>query len=254
MTIDGLVVEDLTIRYGGRTAVDAVSLDAPVGRITGLIGPNGAGKTSTFNACSGLVPPAAGAVRLFGRDLTDASPSARARHGLGRTFQRTALFNSLSVRENVALGYEAGLAGRSPLRQIAGRRGDAREVDARVGSALERCGITDLGPRRCGDLSTGQRRLVELARVLAGDFRLLLLDEPSAGLDRDETSNFGAVLEDVVADEEVGILLVEHDMDLALSVCTYVFVLDFGRPLFEGTPAEVRSSPDVRSAYLGSVA
>jgi ABC-type branched-subunit amino acid transport system ATPase component len=251
---EGLVADRLVIRYGGRVAVDGVSLVAPTGRVTGLIGPNGAGKTSTFNACSGLVSLSGGSVRLFGEDVTELSAATRARRGLGRTFQRIALFDSLTVSENVALGREAALAGASPVRQVLGARGDREDVAGRAKSAMEACAIGHLARRQAGSLSTGQRRLVELARVLAGDFRILLLDEPSSGLDRAETLAFAGVLRSAVAERGMGILLVEHDMELALNICEHLYVLDFGKPLFEGSPDDVRASRLVRDAYLGSVA
>jgi ABC-type branched-subunit amino acid transport system ATPase component len=248
----GLQVEGITIRFGGLTAVDGVSLEAPLARITGLIGPNGAGKTTTFNACSGLVRPTAGRVRLHGEDVTDLPPQARAQRKLGRTFQRMELYDSLSVRSNVELGREAGLAGSQPLRHLRGRRGDRALVREVADRALETCGIADLADRRPADLSTGQRRLVELARCLAGDFDVLLLDEPSSGLDRRETERFGDVLLETVRERGVGILIVEHDMELVMRVCDYLYVIDFGKPVFDGTPQETAVSPVVRAAYLGS--
>jgi ABC-type branched-subunit amino acid transport system ATPase component len=248
----GLRVDNLTVRFGGLVAVDNMSLRAPVGHLTGLIGPNGAGKTTTFNAITGLNHPSSGKVRLFDHDVTRQSPQARAQHGLGRTFQRMELFDSLTVRENVALGKEAGLAGSNPLRHLRGSRSDARRVAEAVTHALDMVGIAELRDRRPADLSTGQRRLVELARVIAGDFKILLLDEPSSGLDKRETERFGEILRVLVEEQGVGILCVEHDMALVMSVCDYVYVLDFGKPIFEGTTAEIAASPIVRAAYLGS--
>ena len=248
---DGLVATDISIRFGGIQAVDGVSLTAPRNRITGLIGPNGAGKTTTFNICSGLLRPDAGQVAFNGHDVTRRSVHTRARLGLGRTFQRMQLFESLTVAENVALGREAGLAGASPLRHLAGRRGEEVLRAEAAEEALELCGIAALAGQRAGMLSTGQRRLVELARALAGDFTVFLLDEPSSGLDRSETDRFGALLQSVVATRGCGMLLVEHDMRLALTGCSYIYVLDFGRLIFEGPPDEVRRSPVVRAAYLG---
>ena len=250
----GLVVEEVSVRYGGHLALNKLSLTAPLGRITGLIGPNGAGKTTTFNACTGLLRPTTGAVHLFGEDVTASSPQHRAQRGMGRTFQRMELFDSLTVRANVALGREAGMAGSRPLRHLRPARGDSARVAEATDRALEICGITDLARRRPADLSTGQRRLVELARVIAGEFRLLLLDEPSSGLDRRETARFGEILEGLVSNGETGILLVEHDMSLVMKICGYIHVLDFGQPIFEGTSDEVRNSELVRSAYLGSEA
>jgi ABC-type branched-subunit amino acid transport system ATPase component len=250
----GLAVEGLTVRYGGAVAVDSLTLDAPLGVLTGLIGPNGAGKTTTFNACSGLLRPAGGRVRLFGHDVTDVSPPARARLGLGRTFQRMELFDSLTVGQNVRLGREAAMAGRNPVRQLWPRAGERETITDAVTEAVALCGLERVADRRAGSLSTGQRRLVELARVLAGDFRFLLLDEPSSGLDKAETEMFGRILRQVVAERGVGILLVEHDMDLVMRVCDHIFVLDFGHLLFDGTPDAVRRSDLVRAAYLGSEA
>ncbi len=248
----GLEVVDLSVRYGGNLALDRVSLTAPVGRLTGLIGPNGAGKTTTFNVCSGLLRPAAGRVIFRGEDVSGRSPAARARRGIGRTFQRMELFNSMTVAENVALGREAGLAGSNPFRQLIGTRRTAAAVRDAVDEALEVCGIVDLASQPAGSLSTGQRRSVELARAYAGDYRLLLLDEPSAGLDSSESEHFGTILVRMVHQRGLGILLVEHDMTLVMGVCEHLIVLDFGCLIFEGTPAETRLSPIVRAAYLGA--
>jgi ABC-type branched-subunit amino acid transport system ATPase component len=250
----GLEVNDLTVRYGGLVAVDAVSLQAPPGRLTALIGPNGAGKTSLFNACTGLLRPASGGVALWGDDVTGLPPARRARLGLGRTFQRMELFDSMTVRENVSLGFEAARAGGNPLRHVLAGRADRAAADAAVSQAMAVCEVSQLADRRAVDLSTGQRRLVELARVLAGDFRILLLDEPSSGLDASETAQFGWLLRRLIASRGVGVLLVEHDMDLVLDVADHVHVLDFGRHIFAGSPAEVRDSAEVRAAYLGEAA
>jgi len=250
----GLRIEDLTIRYGGNAAVSGFSLDAPLGRATGLIGPNGAGKTSTFNACSGLVPAAEGKITLFGEDITRLRPSARARRGLGRTFQRVELCEHLTVEENVALGPEALAAGGSVLGQLYGGRAARRAILEACDEALELCGLSDRRDRVVALLSTGERRLVELARTLATRFDLLLLDEPSSGLDSAETVDFGGILTKVLRERSVGILLVEHDMSLVRAVCQYVYVLDFGRPLCDGPTKQTLETDLVRNAYLGTVA
>ena len=249
----GLELAGVTVQFGGLIAVNDFSLSAPMGALTGLIGPNGAGKSTSFNVCSGLIRPTSGQVTLFGEDITNLSPQARAQRGLGRTFQRMALCESASVSENVELGREARAAGSSPLRQLWAPRAQRREGRDRALQALELCGIGALADYRPPDLSTGQRRLVELARAIAGDYPMLLLDEPSSGLDKGETERFGDILRSLVA-EGRGLLLVEHDMSLVMSVCDYLYVLDFGEPLFDGTPAEVMDSPLVRAAYLGSEA
>ena len=251
MTGDGLDVQDLTVTFGGLIAVSDLTLSAPTGKITGLIGPNGAGKTTTFNACTGLLQPSRGKVLLFGTDSTQLSPMARARRGLGRTFQRLELFDGLTTYENVSLGREAVLASRGALRHVLSSKRDQADIREATEDALERCGLTRVARRPAGQMPTGVRRLIELARVLAGGYRFLLLDEPSAGLDSSETRQFGSILRDEVA-RGTGILLVEHDMSLVANVCEYVYVLDFGRLIFEGTMAEVGTSDVVREAYLGS--
>jgi ABC-type branched-subunit amino acid transport system ATPase component/branched-subunit amino acid ABC-type transport system permease component len=247
----GLEVRGLQVRFGGVVAVDDLSLAAPTGRITGLIGPNGAGKTTTFNACSGLLRPSGGHVHMDGRDVSRRGPAARARRGLGRTFQKMELFDTLTVRENVAVGAEGTRAGGNPLAHLLSRPADRKAVRAATDRALALCELTHLADTAARNLSTGQRRLVELARCLAGPYRVLLLDEPSSGLDRVETGRFGEILRRVVTDRGVGILLVEHDMSLVLDVCDAVYVLDFGKLLFTGSPSDVVNSPIVQAAYLG---
>jgi ABC-type branched-subunit amino acid transport system ATPase component len=247
-----LAVERLTVRFGGLVAVSDVSLQAPRGRVTGLIGPNGAGKSTTFNAVSGLLRPSEGRVLLDGEDVTGTTASGRARRGLGRTFQKMELFESLSLRENVRMGREASMAGTRVARHLLATRAERQEADERADAALEVCGLTALSQRLPSELSTGQRRLVELARIIAGDFSVLLLDEPSSGLDKAETHRFGTILRELVEVRGVGILVVEHDMALVLRICDHVHVLDFGEQIFGGTPAELAESPVVRAAYLGS--
>jgi ABC-type branched-subunit amino acid transport system ATPase component len=247
----GLQTSALSVSYGGNVAVSDATLHAPLGRVTGLIGPNGAGKTTTFNACNGLIRPASGRVLLDGRDVTKMGTATRARLGMGRTFQQVQVCSGMTVRANVALGAEVSLIGRNPLRQFTGGRVQRRQVAQRTQQALEDCGIAHLAEVSASTLSTGQRRLLELARVLSGGYSMLLLDEPSSGLDEEETARFGEILMRVVEERGVGILLVEHDMTLVMAVCAYIYVLDFGSMIFEGTPAETRSSPGVRAAYLG---
>jgi ABC-type branched-subunit amino acid transport system ATPase component len=244
-------VRDLSVRFGGVHAVNSVGLTAPCGRITGLIGPNGAGKTTTFNACSGLVRPTSGRITLHDLDVTRESPPRRARRGLGRTFQRTELYNNLTVRQNVAMGREASMAGANPFRQVFSSRHSNKAIAAAVAEALELTGTARIADAQAGLLPIGQRRLVELARVLAGPFDMLLLDEPSSGLDGHETQAFGQVLRTVVRERGCGILLVEHDMTLVRDICDRVYVLEFGQLIFEGTAEEMQDSAPVRAAYLG---
>jgi ABC-type branched-subunit amino acid transport system ATPase component len=247
-----LIVEHATVRFGGLVAVSDVSLDGRAGTITGLIGPNGAGKTTTFNACTGVVSLASGHVRLGDFKLDHHSTSTRASHGLGRTFQRMELFDSMTVAENVALGPEAAFSARKPWGQLFSPPKQQREIRTRARAALQQCGIEGLVGQTAGDLSTGQRRLVELARAIASPFRFLLLDEPSSGLNPAETEHFGRILKDYVNRTGIGIVLVEHDMALVAAVCSHIYVLDFGKMIFSGTTDDVLKSEVVRASYLGS--
>jgi len=250
---EGIEVRNLSVQFGGVKAVNGVSLKAPAGVITGLVGPNGAGKTTIFNACTGLIRPNTGQVLLHGENINQSASAQRARLGLGRTFQRPELFNSLTVRQNVAMGREAPMAGRNPLAQILGSRRANRLIAAATDEALALTGAGRFADTQVGLLPTGQRRLVELARALAGPFNVLLLDEPSSGLDNHETEEFGSLLRTVVRERGYGILLVEHDMTLVREVCDHIYVLDFGSLIFEGTPEEMHESDEVRAAYLGYV-
>jgi ABC-type branched-subunit amino acid transport system ATPase component/branched-subunit amino acid ABC-type transport system permease component len=247
----GLEMAGIGVRFGGVDAVNGASLTVPAGQVTGLIGPNGAGKTTMFNACFGLVRTHSGTVRIGGREVSRKRPGARARAGLGRTFQDLRLFESLSVRDNVALGREGGLAGNNPLTHLVRKRSAARTIGAATQEALELCDLTELADKPVASLSTGQRRLVDLARCLAGTHEVLLLDEPSSGLDAHETERLGQVIRRVVDERGVGVLLVEHDLSLALAVCDEISVLEFGKMIFSGTPDEVMVSPLVKAAYLG---
>jgi ABC-type branched-subunit amino acid transport system ATPase component/branched-subunit amino acid ABC-type transport system permease component len=248
----GISVSSLRVQFGGLVAVNDLTLTAPLGHVTGLIGPNGAGKTSTFNACTGQVPIRHGVIEVDRHNVSALSSSARARRGLGRTFQHMELFEELSVRENVALGREGGLAGANPLRQFVATRKERVEINGAVQEALTACNLLPLADRSVSSLATGQRRLVELARCLAGKYSVLLLDEPSSGLDPQETQAFGEIIRDVVRTRGVGVLLVEHDMSLVNALCDSVYVLDFGELICSGVAADVMASPVVRKVYLGS--
>jgi len=235
-----LEVEDVVVRFGGVTAVDGASFAAEAGKVTGLIGPNGAGKTTCFNVINGLQRPTSGRVRFDGRDITRLPVHRRARRGMGRTFQRLEAFGSLSVRDNVRAALDIHRGVSAVLRSGAG------DVDA----LLERVGIADSAHERADSIPTGTARLLELARCLAGDPKLLLLDEPSSGQDESETDAFGELLRDLAA-EGRAVLMVEHDMDLVMTVCDTIHVLDFGSIIAQGTPAQIRSNPVVQQAYLG---
>jgi branched-chain amino acid transport system ATP-binding protein len=239
-----LEVAGVTVMFGGRKALDGVSLTAAPGEVTGLIGPNGAGKTTLFNVVTGLQAPQRGSVRLGGVDVTRTPPYRRARHGLARTFQRLELFGLLTVRENVelAVSVRRGRRGR-PGRHLRARRGAAEVLDL--------VGLADVGHVRADELPTGKARLVELARALATSPRVLLLDEPASGQDDGETEAFRDVLTAVAADG-IAVVLVEHDVQLVMRTCARVHVLDVGRVLAVGTPREIQSDKAVLDAYLGA--
>jgi branched-chain amino acid transport system ATP-binding protein len=240
----GLEIQNVSVRFGGLAALSEVSLSAAEGAITGLIGPNGAGKTTLFNVVTGMQRPNSGTVRLEGQDLRGLSSFRRARLGLGRTFQRLELFGTLTVAENV--GVAASIAQRGVVKA---RSKTIQDIRAAI---LDRVGLTAVANERADTLPTGTGRLVELARALATRPKVLLLDEPAAGQDTDETERFSEVLRDL-ANDGLAILLVEHDMELVMNVCHKVVVLDYGRVICTGTPAEVRADPGVQAAYLGTV-
>jgi ABC-type branched-subunit amino acid transport system ATPase component len=254
---DGLTASDVTVNFGGLVALDGVTIDAPPERITGLIGPNGAGKTTMFNVCCGFHRANAGRIVLAGEDVTKTSPEHRARLGLGRTFQRMELFWSMTVRENVELAAESLHVRDDPLTQlgiVGGGRRVSTTVADRAQELMEFVGLEGVSDRPASEISTGQGRLVELARALARQPRVLLLDEPSSGLDPRESAAFGELLTKMVAERGCAVLMVEHDMSLVLNICDWIHVLDFGSLLMEGTPADVRASDAVREAYLGQAA
>ena len=235
-----LRVEDVTVRFGGVTAVNGASYEAEAGTITGLIGPNGAGKTTCFNVITGLQRPTSGAVHFDDHEITGYSVNRRARHGIGRTFQRLEAFGSLSVRDNVRVALDIHH----------GWRHWRRSTNAAADDLLERVGIASHAFDRADSIPTGTARLLEVARALACEPRLLLLDEPSSGLDETETDTFGQLLLDL-AREGVGILMVEHDMDLVMRVCSTINVIAFGTIIAFGRPEEIRQNPHVQKAYLG---
>jgi branched-chain amino acid transport system ATP-binding protein len=242
-----LEISGVTVNFGGLAALSDVSLDVAEGSITGLIGPNGAGKTTLFDVITGMRRPNRGDVAFNGRDLRGVSPYRRARLGLGRTFQRLELFGTLTVRENVRV---AASVGRSGTRWWPGGRHES--VDELTEQLLRKVHLHDVADARADTLPTGTGRLVELARALAIHPTTLLLDEPASGQNPEETNRFGAILRALTADG-LAILLVEHDMELVMSVCDTVYVLVQGTILCSGTPGEVQRNPEVAEAYLGSL-
>ena len=246
-----LAVRDLTVRFGGVTALDGVSFSVPEGQVCGLIGPNGAGKTTLFDCVSRLTRPRSGSIAVAGRDVTPLGPHQVAALGVARTFQHLGLVPTLSVRDNVMLGtHPSGPPGflSSALRLPALRSRD-RDAAERTDAVLDRLGLGAIAAHPATGLPYGTLKRVELARALAGRPALLMLDEPAGGLSSAEVDELAALIEDVRTG--LSVLLVEHHMGMVMRLSDTVVVLDFGRVLATGTPDEVRADPRVVEAYLG---
>ena len=245
---------DVTVRFGGVVAVDSVSLTIPSASIVGLVGPNGAGKSTLFSVLSGLRRPNAGKVEFDGKDITGTSAQHRARAGLARTFQHPEVFGGLTVREHVMLAHRVSTRrSRVWSDMVTGRgfRRSGQEERERVNSLLAALSLTSVAEQPVAALSLGMTRLVEIARALAANPTVLLLDEPSSGLDAQETAQVTEIFRLAVERRGVSLLLVEHDMSMVLGLCDYVNVLDFGVRIASGTPDQIRTDPVVRAAYLG---
>jgi branched-chain amino acid transport system ATP-binding protein len=247
---------DITKRYGGLTAVDNVSVIAEPGKVTALIGPNGAGKTTLFQCLAGSERPDSGQVSLGGTDVTHAAPDERARLGLGRTFQRLAVFTTMTVADNLGVGAENRTTAPALLRiggLLLGILGfpvvDERYHQKRVDEVIRLLGLDEVRNTTAGALPTGTLRLVELGRALCHDPKALLLDEPASGLDTSETQSLQQVIRQVAA-EGVAVLLVEHDVDLVFGVADHVYAMAEGRLIAHGSVDEVRTHPAVLEAYL----
>ena len=241
-----LSARSISVSFGGVRAVIDVSLDVEPGQLVGLIGPNGAGKTTFIDAVTGFVPHG-GSVSVDGRDITGAPPHVRARRGLTRTWQATELFDDLTVRENLTVAARHPTAIET-IKEVFTK--PVSRVDA-VDEALERLTLTGLADAMPAELTQGQRKMVAVARALSARPKLLLLDEPAAGLDVHESAELGHQLREVV-DHGTPMLLVDHDMGLVLGICDQLVVVESGVVIGRGTPAEIRENPQVIEAYLGA--
>jgi branched-chain amino acid transport system ATP-binding protein len=252
MNDGSLDIRGVTVRFGGLTALDDVSLTAAPRKITGIIGPNGAGKTTLLNTACGFVKPQSGIVEFDGHSLTGLRAHRLAALGIARTLQGVGLFKGLTVAENVMVGATpAAKAGVwSALLGLPRSDRDERRLRERAMQALAEVGAEDLANRMPDTLAFGLRKRVALARALVAQPRLLLLDEPASGFPENELPELGELIRKMAA--EAGVVVIEHRMDLVMSVCDTIFVLDFGKLIAVGTPAEVQANPAVTAAYLGA--
>jgi branched-chain amino acid transport system ATP-binding protein len=248
-----LTVREITKRFSGIVALDAVSISIDEGERVGLIGPNGAGKTTFFNCMLGLLPIDRGRVELDGRDITGLPVHQRARLGIGRTFQRIELFPDSTVRDHLLIADRVRRGTGRLWKDMLGLGRPTTDERDRCDAVLDRLGIGALADEAVERLTLGQCRLLEVGRALMTEPKVLLLDEPSSGLDRAETTALAQTLAEVQAEQGFAILLVEHDVELVAAFTTRACVLDFGRMIMEGPSREVLGSPEVRAAYLGSL-
>jgi branched-chain amino acid transport system ATP-binding protein len=249
-----LDVQDLSIRFGGVTALDGVSFDVEKGSVCGLIGPNGAGKTTLFNCVSRLYEPQQGTLAFDGRDLLGHRAHEISGLGIARTFQHLGIVQSLSVRENVMLGgHSQGRSGfLSSALGLPGERSEERELGRRADGAIEQLRLTEVAGERASGLPYGALKRVELARALCARPRLLMLDEPAGGLSQEEVRELGDLILGLCDDHDLTILLVEHHMGLVMRVSDHVVVLDFGKVIATGPPEQVQNNDVVVEAYLGA--
>ena len=254
VTTHALEVADVTVRFGGISALTDVGLTVQPGQVVGIIGPNGAGKTTLFDVISGFTRPDAGSVLIAGADVSAASPDTRARLGLGRSFQNARLFPALTVRENIAVALERRTVKSSVLGAVWAPqvRSSERRITKQVERLVDLLGLSSYADKVLGELSTGSRRAVDVACIIALEPSVLLLDEPSSGLAQAETEALGPLLTRIVRETGCGMLVIEHDIPLVTSLSDQLIAMESGRVLMTGAPDEVRTDPRVLASYLAA--
>lgn len=250
-----LEVDQVSIAFGGVQALQGVSLSLPAGEVVGVLGPNGAGKTTLFNVITGFLGPDSGRVKVFGEDITGLPPHRLTVRGVVRTFQNIQVFHHLSIYENILVGFHLRSRGGVLAEALAlpVTRRERQRTRQAAAELLERVGISAFAGDRPADVPFGVLRRLEIARSLAAEPRLLLLDEPASGLHAGERAELAELIMDLVGRDGISILLVEHDVDMVMRITSRIYVLEFGRLIASGSAAEIRANADVQRAYLGTL-